>query len=534
MRKYTTKTICLVISSLFLFNTITYAAQTENASTQKDDMQVPVRYVCESKGADVTWNSEKRFAIIQYENKTLQVRINSNEIVSNGETKIINNNVTAINGRILLPISLLNDELNLNLTNSECIKIIGVKFIDLLKSNNIHECSGLLSRTFSRYLKPDNIIQLAEFISALQLDLNNVSFSQNAVHQNISIPFSIREMKYNYTIRFDYNGKIDELASEVVLPESNYCVPLYGNKDKYIEEEVTIGNGIWKLPATLTVPKGDGPFPVVILVHDFGQYDRDESFGSLKPFKDLAVGLASNNIAVLRYNKRTFEHATKIGLIGNVTMNEETEQDVFAAAAYLKTNNKIDPSNILVAGHGLGGYALPKILNSDKAGIFKAGIVMNGYARPMYEALLEQVSYLAKNGLASQQKYDYYNEQINILKDPNFDPTNPPENYTLGSAYFYSYMKAYEVLKEANAINKPMLILQGEKDNKVSVQRDFEAWKSALNENGAAEFKLYPELNHMFTEGAADLNPSENFYNANIPEYVIDDILAFVNKTVKK
>ena len=62
---------------------------------------------------------------------------------------------------------------------------------------------------------------------------------------------------------------------------------------------------------TLSMPAGDGPFPAVVLVHGSGPNDRDETIGPNKPFKDLAWGLASQGIAVLRYDKRTKAHASQ-------------------------------------------------------------------------------------------------------------------------------------------------------------------------------------------------------------------------------
>src|SRR2546423_637796 len=83
-------------------------------------------------------------------------------------------------------------------------------------------------------------------------------------------------------------------------------------KAAFGEKEVVIGaGGAWPLPGTLTLPKGDGPFPAVVLVHGSGPQDRDETIGPNKPFKDLAWGLATNGIAVLRYEKRTKEHGKK-------------------------------------------------------------------------------------------------------------------------------------------------------------------------------------------------------------------------------
>ena len=47
-------------------------------------------------------------------------------------------------------------------------------------------------------------------------------------------------------------------------------------------------SSLGELPGILTVPKGEGPFPAVILLQGSGASDKDESVGNLKPFRDLA------------------------------------------------------------------------------------------------------------------------------------------------------------------------------------------------------------------------------------------------------
>ncbi|MEE8360565.1 MAG: DUF3887 domain-containing protein, partial [Gemmatimonadales bacterium] len=53
------------------------------------------------------------------------------------------------------------------------------------------------------------------------------------------------------------------------------------------EQEVSVGEGEWILPGTVTLPAGGGPFPAVVLVHGSGPNDRDETVGANKPFRDL-------------------------------------------------------------------------------------------------------------------------------------------------------------------------------------------------------------------------------------------------------
>jgi uncharacterized protein len=88
-------------------------------------------------------------------------------------------------------------------------------------------------------------------------------------------------------------------------PAVTYAPPAYASPAAYKESEVTVGIGQWVLPATLTMPVASVPMPAVVLVHGSGPGDRDATVGPNKPFKDLALGLASRGIAVLRYDKRT-------------------------------------------------------------------------------------------------------------------------------------------------------------------------------------------------------------------------------------
>ena len=74
-------------------------------------------------------------------------------------------------------------------------------------------------------------------------------------------------------------------------------MPDYVDKQKFSEQEVKIGKEPWQLPGTLTLPNGNGPYAVVILVHGSGPHDRDETIGPNKPFRDLAHGLAEKGVA---------------------------------------------------------------------------------------------------------------------------------------------------------------------------------------------------------------------------------------------
>ena len=57
-------------------------------------------------------------------------------------------------------------------------------------------------------------------------------------------------------------------------------------------------------------------------------------------------------------------------------------------------------------------------------------------------------------------------------------------------------------------------------------------WKQSLSQRSNTSFKLYPKLNHFFTEGTGEKStPDEYAVSANIPSYVIDDIVKWVRET---
>src|SRR6202012_3381165 len=86
-----------------------------------------------------------------------------------------------------------------------------------------------------------------------------------------------------------------------------WVTPSYVDPHAFTERDLDMGRSP-KLSATMSSPLGAGPFPVVVLGHGSGHSDRDETSGGNELFKDLAWGLASRGIAVVRYNKRTYQY----------------------------------------------------------------------------------------------------------------------------------------------------------------------------------------------------------------------------------
>jgi dienelactone hydrolase len=290
--------------------------------------------------------------------------------------------------------------------------------------------------------------------------------------------------------------------------------------------EVIVGVGEWAVPGTLTLPQGKGPFPALVLVHGSGPHDRDETIGPNKPFRDLAEGLASQGIAVVRYEKRTQAHAKELASVKNLTVNEETVDDAVAAVMLLRKTPGIDPRRVFVLGHSLGGMILHRVVKS--APHVRGLIAMAGGTRPLDEVYLEQCTYIAglEGPISADNKKTIaaLKTDLDRLNDPNIAKT--PETIIMGASvcYWLDIRKINPPL-EAKSLSQPMLILQGGKDYQVT-EKDFANWKAALSGRKDVTFKFYPNLFHLFMPG--DKTPADYKKPGHVENVVVDDIGSWI------
>jgi dienelactone hydrolase len=307
-----------------------------------------------------------------------------------------------------------------------------------------------------------------------------------------------------------------------------YTVPAYVDQSKFEETDVTIGKGEWQLPGTLTMPKGPGPFAAIVLVHGSGPNDRDETIGPNRPFKDLAWGLASQGVAVLRYDKRTKVYGEKIAAMTVFTVKEETIDDAVLAAELLRQTPNIDPRRVFVLGHSLGGYLAPRIGQADAA--IAGLIVLAGAARPLEDVMSEQYQYIASldKSAVSQSTLDEVQKQIAAVKALKPGDESRPPILGLLTAYWLD-LQNYQPAELAKTLTSPVLILQGERDYQVTLE-DFKVWQAALSSRSNVQFKTYPDLNHLFETGSGKSTPQEYQQGGSLAVTVIDDIAAWVKQ----
>lgn len=334
----------------------------------------------------------------------------------------------------------------------------------------------------------------------------------------VATPLKFPNQNINLQVAVNSSG---ELTYFFMLPGNvPWQHPSYSKAGAFHERDVALGDDPFKLPGTLTLPTGSGPFPAVVLVHDTGPNDRDETVGAVKMFRDLAEGLASRGIAVLRYEKRTKLYGSKV-TGSSYTAYDETVDDAVSAVDVLRKQPEVNGQKIFVLGHGLGGYLAPRIAEDAKAnGI----IILSANERPLEDVILEQASGLK---LPDKEMADIKAAAARAKTVQEADE-DQPNVLGLPVAYWVS-LKGYDPIQTARKLSVPVLVLVGDRDPQVSTG-EFNLWTSGLNGQKGASTKTYPGLNHSFVAGQGKSTEAEYRKPGHAEAAMIDDIAAFVGK----
>ena len=304
------------------------------------------------------------------------------------------------------------------------------------------------------------------------------------------------------------------------------------------EEKIIIGeNTKHQLNGILTLPDEiNNPVPAIVLVHGSGPSNMDEKIGKLTPFKDLAEGLANRGIAVIRYDKRTYAHKKQFINKPDISVKEETIEDAILATELLRNDSRIDSDKIFIIGHSMGGMLAPRI--DAEGGNYKGLILLAGSPRKLEEILIDQnkevlnhvnklLQWIIKRQIKklSSKFYNMYN-----LTDEEAKKTSLMFGNTT-KLYYFKEMGEHQSINYLKDLNKPMLIMQGDKDFQVSVEKDFNLYKELLKNKENVTFKLYENLNHCFVPSVyGNIMKAKKEYNVEqrVCDYVIDDIASWV------
>lgn len=363
--------------------------------------------------------------------------------------------------------------------------------------------------------------------------VTSVTTQQVGANQVATAACAFKNYTFNLRLVFNDKGQLAGLTSVGLTPRAAWSPPDYADAAKFEERAVTIKTGRWELPGVVTLPKTPETHPAVVLVHGSGPNDMDESLGPNKAFKDLAYGLASRGVAVLRYEKRSHKYGGQsTDDLTKATVLDEAIDDARSAVALLATIPEIDPRRIYVVGHSLGAYLAPRIATGhpDIAGI----AMLAGNARPLEDLVVEQVRYEASLAgpvtPAIQKAIDDAEASAKAMRDPELKPGTTVS--LMGSPLPSSYvldLRAYHPTDVAASLTVPILILQGERDYQVTMT-DFGLWQKALAGHKNVTLKSYPGLNHLFMSGTGPGSPAEYVKANHVERAVIEDLAAWCQR----
>lgn len=319
-----------------------------------------------------------------------------------------------------------------------------------------------------------------------------------------------------------------DMIFTVALDEKNRITGVFIKTDAkpqtsevFYEEAISIGSDA--IAGLITYPKNQTNPPVVILISGSGPQDRNSMIGPNVPFQDLAHGLAAKGIATIRYDDRYYHDAS---LYQEVTIEEEMLDDVSGAIELARTLD-IDPDNIFLIGHSLGGMMIPKLL-SDHPEV-AGGIAMAGSPRPLQEIMRDQQLAQMESQGASDKQMEQLNQQMDSVNQIIQEIDTPKGADILGvpDRYWLS-------LREAAAPNhtrftQPALILQGGKDFQVSAEVDYPAWQELFQDRSDVSFQLFDNLNHLFMPSLTG-DATEYMTPQTVAPEVIDAISSWIEQ----
>jgi len=300
--------------------------------------------------------------------------------------------------------------------------------------------------------------------------------------------------------------------ADAARPAVPWQPPPYADPARFDEQEVTLGEGPLAVPGMLTLPAAAGPLPGLVVLGGSGPVDRDGTIAESKPLKDLAWGLASRGVAVVRFGKVTHAHPGQVKADRNFTVAGEYLPHAVAAVRLLRAHPAVAADRVFLAGHSLGGTIAPRVATAEPS---VAGLViLAGGAEPLQWAAVREVRYLASldpaTATAAQPAIDAMTARAERVDSPGLSLDTPDGELPFAvPAPYWLDLRGYDPVATAAALGKPMLICQGGRDYQATVTDDLSRWQAGLDRRPDVTIRLYPADNHFFFPGTGPSSPAE-------------------------
>lgn len=281
-------------------------------------------------------------------------------------------------------------------------------------------------------------------------------------------------------------------------------VEVFAETFSFKEEEVVFFNGNIKITGTLFIPAAKQKLPAIAATHGSGKEGR-KSAGN----RSFAMQLAKEGYIVLIFDKRGVGDAGG-EYVETPDMNVPAG-DLIEAVKFLKSRKEVEVSKIGVYGHSQGGWIAPlaAIICRD----IKFVIVTCGGAISIREQVLyNRSTELRKEGypdsivnriisfagklytyLGSGDGYGAVNTEytavakqpwFSFFKQMGFSDQLPPPSYLSNPALNYFKMLNYDPQSTLRALDVPILVALGEKDETIPTSVCKRKWQESIKAGG--------------------------------------------------
>ena len=331
----------------------------------------------------------------------------------------------------------------------------------------------------------------------------------------------------------------------------------------YTERDVTFRNDAQaiELSGTLTIPKGGGAAPAVLLVPSAGPFDRDAAIADHKTMLVIADYLTRHGFVTLRVDRRGVGQSH--GTLADATVTD-LMTDVAAAVRFLRKTREVDPTKIGLLGHGEGGLIASITTAFDSNLHFLVLLSAPGErCDQVYNGQIEESFRLAgfnENALRTQMKL-YVDIDSILSHSARLDEGDAPvvqylthvrdsliklepagskkiegikaDFVKLQSLLLSPWHKSYVRINPAlvfRTVRCPVLAVGGSLDKQIPAKDNIAAIETALHgaKNMQVETKIYPGLNHLLQDAKTGEPREYQRINESISPQVLADVNAWM------
>lgn len=270
------------------------------------------------------------------------------------------------------------------------------------------------------------------------------------------------------------------------------------------QQQVDMGSGNIRLSGTLYLPKGQPPYPALVLLHGSGKLTR-HSFGPIPYF------FAANGFAVLTYDKRGTGQSE--GKFEDADFQDFID-DGIAAVAFLRSRIDIDASRIGLWGSSQGGFIATGIAASTKgirllinqSGMFvpawkqeiyrvRSEMEANGYPQTEINRANDYLTALFQAGKSGNEK-DWQKSQAlgETLKGKEWFDLLPKIDSQKELLSFWKKDYSYDPTSKLQSVKCPVRAVFGSLDRSTPVKETIENMQKALK--GNFEYAIIQSANH--------------------------------------